>query len=119
MANTAPNKKQMFRLTITTRTGQMRRERRISLEPHQPRTWLQRLGVVTAGLVLLPIALFSFAVFIGLFLSIAAVVMVYALYLRSKFKQMQSRHFVNSEVVSDEDGPEKLPRAKSGKERQG
>ena len=114
MENTTPSQKKMFRLTITTRSGQMRRDRRISPEPRQPKTWLQRLGVVTAGLVLLPIALFSFAVFIGLFLSMVAAVTVYALCLRSKVKQIQSRHIVNREVVSDEDDHEKRLKGEAG-----
>jgi hypothetical protein len=111
MVNVPPNQKKMFRLTVTTRTG-LGRDKHLGPEPRQPRNWLQRLGVVTAGLVFLPIALFSFTVFIGLFLSMIAVVMVYGLCLRSKFKRefkrTQSRHTVNSEVVSDEDDHEKL-----------
>ena len=108
MVNVPPNQKKMFRLTVTTRTGQMRRDKHRVPEPRQPRNWLQRLGVVTVGLVFLPIALFSFTVFIGLFLSMITVVMASGLCLRSKFKRTQSRHIVNSEVVSDKDDHEKL-----------
>ena len=86
----------------------MRRDKHRVPEPRQPRNWLQRLGVVTVGLVFLPIALFSFTVFIGLFLSMITVVMASGLCLRSKFKRTQSRHIVNSEVVSDKDDHEKL-----------
>jgi hypothetical protein len=107
MVNVPPNPRKMFRLTITTHTGQMRNDKRRKPESRQQRNWLQRLGVITVGLIFLPIAIFSFAAFIGLFLSMIAVVMVYGLCFRSKFKRMQSRHSVNSEVVSDEDDHEK------------
>ena len=119
MVNIAPSQKKMFRLTITTRTRQMRRGRRNSPEPRQPKSWLQRFGIVTAGLIFLPVALFSFAVFVGLFLSMLAVVMVYVLCWRSKLRRMQSHQVINSEVVSDENGDEKLPEGKTNTWRQG
>ena len=119
MANVTPSQKKMFRLTITTRTGKMKRGKRSSPGPHQPRNWLQRLGIVTASLVLLPVALFSFAVFVGLFLSMLAGVMVYGLCLRSKLQRIQSHHVINSEVVSDEDDPQKRLKGEASTQLQG
>ena len=108
MANIDPSQRRMFRLTVTTRTGHMRRDAHKSLDSRRPGNWLQRLGVVAVGLVFLPVALFSFAVFVGLFLTIAAAVVVYGLFLQSRFKRMQARHVVESKVVSDDDGQKTL-----------
>jgi hypothetical protein len=48
----------------------MIRGKRNGPEPRQPRNWLRQVGIVAASLVFLPVALFSVAVFVGLFLVI-------------------------------------------------
>lgn len=95
---------------ITRSVSQMKLDKRYSPGPHQPRNWLRQLKTVTAGLLLLPVAIFSLAIFAGLFLIFVVFAVSYSLLLRSRLRRMQSHQVINSdyEVVPDEDKQRKL-----------
>lgn len=104
----------MFRLVIKSRGGQMARGKRKGTGPPGPRSWLRQLGIVAASLVFLPVAIFSLAVFVGLFLASLVAALAYGLWLRSRLQQMRSRQVIEGdyEVVPDDDNQRKLPEGK-------
>jgi hypothetical protein len=112
MADVIPSEKNMFRLIIRSRAGQMTRGKRNGPGPRQPRNWLRQVGIVAASLVFLPVALFSVAVFVGLFLVILVAAIAYGLWLRSGLQRMESHQVIDGdyEIVSDEDNQQKLPK---------
>jgi len=120
MGNSIPGEENMARLVITSRVGQVKRAKRNSPGPQQPRNWLRQLGIVTASLVFLPVAIFSLAVFIGLFLIFVVFAVSYSLVLRSRLQRMESHQFINSdyEVVPDEDNQRKLLKEEGSAQQQ-
>ena len=112
MADVIPSEKNMFRLIIRSRAGQMIRGKRNDQEPRQPRNWLRQVGILAASLVFLPVALFSVAIFVGLFLVILVVAIAYGSWLRSGLQRMESHQVIDGdyEIVPDEDNQQKLPK---------
>jgi hypothetical protein len=112
MADVIPSEKNMFRLIIRSRAGQMTRGKRNGPEPRQPRNWLRQVGIVAASLVFLPVALFSVAVFVGLFLVVLVATIAYGLCLRSGLQRMESHQVIDGdyEIDPDEDNQQKLPK---------
>ena len=102
MADVIPSEKNMFRLIIRSRAGQMIRGKRNGPEPRQPRNWLRQVGIVAASLVFLPVALFSVAVFVGLFLVILVAAIAYGLWLRSGLQRMESHQVTTATTKSSQ-----------------
>jgi len=105
-------RKDMFRLIIKSDGGQMARGKGKVIKPPQLKSWQRQLRIVAASLLLLPVALFSLAVFVGLFLASLVAAIAYGLWLRSRLQRMESRKVIEGdyEVVPAEDNQQKPPK---------
>jgi len=95
----------MFRIVIHSGKNQMARVNRQSTVPARGKGWLQRLGILATSLLLLPVALFSLAVFIMLFLAVVAATLTCGFWLYSRLQREKPRKVIESEVVQ-KDGQE-------------
>ena len=111
MVNVIPSEKNMFRLIIRNRGSRVIRSKHNDPAPLRSGSWLRQVGIVAASVLFLPVALFSVAVFIGLFLAVLIGTLVYGLWLRSKFQRMESSQTREDdyEDISDADNQQKLP----------
>jgi hypothetical protein len=110
VVNFIPDKKDMFRLTIKCGGIRIKRGKHIGTIPARPRSWRRQTGIVAASVLLLPVALLSITLFVGLFLVFLITAVTYGFWLRSRLQRMVSNQVIDGdfEEASDEDNQQKM-----------
>ncbi len=87
----------MFRIVVSGGKSQVARVNSEGTFPAQGGGWLRQLGIALTTLLLLPVALFSFAVFLLLFLAVIGAALTYAFWFYSRLQREKARGVIQSE----------------------
>ena len=86
----------MFRIIVSSGKSRTARNKRQSAVPSQAKGWLRQLGIMATSVLFLPIAIFSLAVFIVLFLAVVAATLTYGFWLRSRLQGEKPRQVIDA-----------------------
>ncbi len=87
----------MFRIVVSGGKNRVARVNSEGTVPAQGGRWLRQLGIALTTLLFLPVALFSLAVFLLLFLAVVGAALTYGFWFYSRLQREKTRGVIQSE----------------------